>query len=347
MNKKQSSILQYNDDMMNRMHRTTTDTWRKVNRMNENPFSAPDSVIAQLSRANKLDRNIFSAPDSAITRLSRVNKLDRNIFSTPDSVIAQLSRANKLDRNIFSAPDSAITRLSQVYKIDRNIFSTVESAITQLFQVYKIDSAAFSAAESTRVQLIKAFKLYQIPDIHGHIERSISRLASLDSSVLEAAKQFDLSDIEFCDDGTITYAGESYNSEEITTALDEQLETVKTLTLRERAEDFFKKYWMVLLIIQLIWNAPTIESTIEWYNKKYIQIQEALEEKQKICFTKKERSNLREGASMEATRIRYLPYDTRLEILDDIPRWYQVKYIDENGIAFIGWIAKINVDLEE
>ncbi|MBQ6713784.1 MAG: hypothetical protein IJN28_08390, partial [Selenomonadales bacterium] len=71
MNKKQSSILQYNDDMMNRMHRTTTDTWRKVNRMNENPFSAPDSVIAQLSRANKLDRNIFSAPDSAITRLSR------------------------------------------------------------------------------------------------------------------------------------------------------------------------------------------------------------------------------------------------------------------------------------
>ena len=66
----------------------------------------------------------------------------------------------------------------------------------------------------------------------------------------------------------------------------------------------------------------------------------------RICFTIKERSILREEASSTAARIRYLPYDTPLEIISDIPRWYQVTYTDENGAEITGWISKISVELE-
>lgn len=70
--------------------------------------------------------------------------------------------------------------------------------------------------------------------------------------------------------------------------------------------------------------------------------------KKRVVFVSqiKERSILREEASSTAARIRYLPYDTPLEIISDIPRWYQVTYTDENGSEITGWISKISVELE-
>ena len=56
---------------------------------------------------------------------------------------------------------------------------------------------------------------------------------------------------------------------------------------------------------------------------------------------------MREEASSTAARILYLPYDTPLEIIADIPRWYQVKYTKEDGTEIIGWISKISVETED
>ena len=40
-----------------------------------------------------------------------------------------------------------------------------------------------------------------------------------------------------------------------------------------------------------------------------------------------------------------IAYKTYLEIIEDAPRWYKVKFINENGDEIIGWISKISVEI--
>lgn len=56
---------------------------------------------------------------------------------------------------------------------------------------------------------------------------------------------------------------------------------------------------------------------------------------------------LRQEANSKSKVLQDLPYDTRLEIVDEIPRWYQVRYVDETGKEITGWISKISVESDE
>lgn len=56
---------------------------------------------------------------------------------------------------------------------------------------------------------------------------------------------------------------------------------------------------------------------------------------------------MRETANAKGKIIVSIPYDSALEIIDDIPRWYQVKYIDDVGNEYSGWISKICVEKGE
>lgn len=195
-------------------------------------------------------------------------------------------------------------------------------------------------------QMTKALRMYQTPDIIQHINSVLSNLPSFDSAILETAKSLDLSDIEIHDDGAIIYDGVRYDSERIATVLDTQIEVAKKPTVREQFEALKQRLWLLLLILNIIMFLPQVPETVEFYCDAVAQMQDILEEKSRICFTIKERSILREEASSTAARIRYLPYDTPLEIISDIPRWYQVTYTDENGAEITGWISKISVELE-
>ena len=220
---------------------------------------------------------------------------------------------------------------------------TVLDGLRKIEQAISITpSGAFSAMD----QMTKALRMYQTPDIIQHINSVLSNLPSFDSAILETAKSLDLSDIEIHDDGAIIYDGVRYDSERIATVLDTQIEVAKKPTVREQFEALKQRLWLLLLILNIIMFLPQVPETVEFYCDAVAQMQDILEEKSRICFTIKERSILREEASSTAARIRYLPYDTPLEIISDIPRWYQVTYTDENGAEITGWISKISVELE-
>ena len=85
----------------------------------------------------------------------------------------------------------------------------------------------------------------------------------------------------------------------------------------------------------------------KFYRDAIVQIQELYAERPVVCYTIKERSVLRNEPNSSAQRLCSLLYDTQLEILDDIPRWYQVKHTDNDGLETIGWISKISVELED
>lgn len=276
--------------------------------------------------------------------MGKINRLDQNLFSAADSIVATLSRMdNWYKTTSFEAQARTLRLLGESLStgyMAATKFAATPTILDGLSKIEQAISITPSGAFSAMDQMTKALRMYQTPDIIQHINSVLSNLPSFDSAILETAKSLDLSDIEIHDDGAITYDGVRYDSERIATVLDTQIEVAKKPTVREQFEALKQRLWLLLLILNIIMFLPQVPETVEFYCDAVAQIQDILEEKSRICFTIKERSILREEASSTAARIRYLPYDTPLEIISDIPRWYQVTYTDEMALRLPGGYPK-------
>lgn len=318
-------------------------------------MSKNNDWFSSLQRSNEVMKRLCGAT-TALSQLAesaawiKINRLDQNLFAAADSATAAISRMdNWYKTTSFDAQAHTLSLLGESLSAGYMAATKFAATPTVLDGLRKIEQAISitpSGAFSAMDQMTKALRMYQTPDIIQHINSVLSNLPSFDSAILETAKSLDLSDIEIHDDGAITYDGVRYDSERIATVLDTQIEVAKKPTVREQFEALKQRLWLLLLILNIIMLLPQVPETVEFYCDAVAQIQDILEEKSRICFTIKERSILREEASSTAARIRYLPYDTPLEIISDIPRWYQVTYTDENGAEITGWISKISVELE-
>ena len=318
-------------------------------------MSKNNDWFSSLQRSNEVMKRLCGAT-TALSQLAesaawiKINRLDQNLFAAAGSATAAISRIdNWYKTTSFDAQAHTLSLLGESLSAGYMAATKFAATPTVLDGLRKIEQAISitpSGAFSAMDQMTKALKMYQTPDIIQHINSVLSNLPSFDSAILETAKSLDLSDIEIHDDGAITYDGVRYDSERIATVLDTQIEVAKKPTVREQFEALKQRLWLLLLILNIIMFLPQVPETVEFYCDAVAQIQDILEEKSRICFTIKERSILREEASSTAARIRYLPYDTPLEIISDIPRWYQVTYTDENGAEITGWISKISVELE-
>lgn len=318
-------------------------------------MSKNNDWFSSLQRSNEVMKRLCGAT-TALSQLAesaawiKINRLDQNLFAAADSATAAISRMdNWYKTTSFDAQAHTLSLLGESLSAGYMAATKFAATPTVLDGLRKIEQAISitpSGAFSAMDQMTKALRMYQTPDIIQHINSVLSNLPSFDSAILETAKSLDLSDIEIHDDGAIIYDGVRYDSERIATVLDTQIEVAKKPTVREQFEALKQRLWLLLLILNIIMFLPQVPETVEFYCDAVAQIQDILEEKSRICFTIKERSILREEASSTAARIRYLPYDTPLEIISDIPRWYQVTYTDENGAEITGWISKISVELE-
>ena len=318
-------------------------------------MSKNNDWFSSLQRSNEVMKRLCGAT-TALSQLAesaawiKINRLDQNLFAAADSATAAISRMdNWYKTTSFDAQAHTLSLLGESLSAGYMAATKFAATPTVLDGLRKIEQAISitpSGAFSAMDQMTKALRMYQTPDIIQHINSVLSNLLSFDSAILETAKSLDLSDIEIHDDGAIIYDGVRYDSERIATVLDTQIEVAKKPTVREQFEALKQRLWLLLLILNIIMFLPQVPETVEFYCDAVAQMQDILEEKSRICFTIKERSILREEASSTAARIRYLPYDTPLEIISDIPRWYQVTYTDENGAEITGWISKISVELE-
>lgn len=318
-------------------------------------MSKNNDWFSSLQRSDDVMKRLCGAT-TALSQLAesaawvKINRLDQNLFSAADSIVATLSRMdNWYKTTSFEAQARTLRLLGESLStgyMAATKFAATPTILDGLSKIEQAISITPSGAFSAMDQMTKALRMYQTPDIIQHINSVLSNLPSFDSAILETAKSLDLSDIEIHDDGAITYDGVRYDSERIATVLDTQIEVAKKPTVREQFEALKQRLWLLFLILNIIMFLPQVPETVEFYCDAVAQIQDILEEKSRICFTIKERSILREEASSTAARIRYLPYDTPLEIISDIPRWYQVTYTDENGAEITGWISKISVELE-
>ena len=311
-----------------------------------------------MKKYDSLDKKVSGAT-AALTKLvsdgalERIAKQDNTLQAVAKAVAEQTQKWERL----FMTPTVTQT-LERLQQIDAALIDSVQSATKVLRSSAVQDSIAAVAsfqryyapgAVAMANQMVKVMKMYQTSSFASQVNSILEQLATFDTGLLEKAHQFDWSRVEIGDDDVITFDGVDYTPEELTAELSSEVAIAQKdkLTLREKVEWLEKKLWLLLMILNMLMTLPDVPEKIEFYCNTVAQIQEIYEEKSHICYTIKERSILREEASSTAARILYLPYDTPLEIIADIPRWYQVKYTKEDGTEIIGWISKISVETED
>lgn len=281
--------------------------------------------------------------------LEPLRKTERLLNSITDPVFRQAAYIDRISRNFTPA---AITAQIEQYEIMRQQLDAVmrlqsspafESAYRHIEAVNQ--SMVFDSAEAL-LKSSKMLEAYENAALVAQMENVINNIPSLDPAVFDLAAEFDIGSVDFSDDGDIICGGERYKAEELASEVTAQIESAKNekVPAREKAEDLKKRFWLLLLIVRLLLFLPQTPEIADYYSNAVSEIQAMIGQSEQTCCTIREISYLREEADSSSRIIIHIPYDSTLEIIDDIPRWYRVKYDAGGGEEYLGWISKISVE---
>ena len=305
-------------------------------------------------RYNSIAENCRAASviidDSALENFRRLTK---NSVSAMEALqlnnekIQRLSEIGSALSELVHEP--AWKSLSQM--VQNNTFAATASAEALA------TSQTFGAMTSMIERFEKPLRLFKIPNIERHIENVLSQAHSFDPSIWDDVRSFNLSHVDIRDDGVVVCDGETYDSNEFTDALNEQTQLAQNpapeknlilfktiLLLAFFASKFLNQDSNIFVdFLECIYFLPQLADTTEFYYNGLIQILEKFGLKERHCWSINEYSALRADASIDAKELLSLPYGTQLQVLDEIPCWYQVKFTDQKGNETIGWIAAVDV----
>ena len=281
--------------------------------------------------------------------LEPIRKTERLLNSIPESVFRQAAYMDRISRNFTPA---AITAQIEQYEIMRQQIEAAvrlqsspafESAYRHIEAVNQ--SMVFDSVEAL-LKTSKMLEAYENTALVAQMENVINNIPSLDPAVFDLAAEFDIGSVDFSDDGDIFCGGEQYKAEDLAAEVVAQIDGVSNekVPAREKAEDLKKRFWLLILIVKLLLFLPQTPEIVDYYSNAVSEIQAMIGQSEQTCCTIREISYLREEAAAGSRIIIHIPYDSTLEIIDDIPRWYQVKYAAGDGEEYFGWISKISVE---
>ncbi len=112
-------------------------------------------------------------------------------------------------------------------------------------------------------------------------------------------------------------------------------------TIRKIRAKITTLVFILNLIIFIIPKLPDgIENAYKFYNEFYMTITG----KNIKCYVIVDKAKIYKSNNAKSNVLEILVYDTELEILDDVSRWYKVQFVNEDGKNIIGWVAKRNVE---
>lgn len=289
-------------------------------------------ILAKIEKAleplRKTERLLNSITDPVFRQAAYIDRITRNF--TPEAITAQIEQCESIRQQL-----DAVMRLQSS--------PALESAYRHLEAVNQ--SMALDSAEAL-LKTSKMLEAYENTALVAQMENVINNIPSLDPAVFDLAAEFDIGSVDFSDDGDIICGGEQYKAEELASEVTAQIESVKDekVSAREKAEDLKNRFWLLLLIVRLLLFLPQTPEIADYYSNAVSEIQAMIGQSEQICYTIRDISYLREEADSSSRIIIHIPYDSKLEIVDDIPRWYQVKYAAGDGEEYFGWISKISVE---
>lgn len=228
--------------------------------------------------------------------------------------------------------------------ITRNKFGLGMKSITKMDA---LSQAAISVAENlTAIESItKVLDQYQ--NSMDQILASIQQVPiyKLDT-IYQMGMDLDIGDVSILEDGALSYQGVTYEQCEVPQEIVRQVQELKQepISLKQHVEGLRQKYWLLILVVSIYMYVPAFADATKYYVDECITLAKIVFNLPQMCYTIKEKSYLRAEANAKSKILATLVYDTELEILEDIPRWYKVKYIDEIGTETEGWIPKKSVE---
>ena len=321
--------------------------------------------------------NIFDEND----KLEKVLNYEQQTFSEVDfkSLLDEYSIAKQFEDILSSYPSKSIIQaiqnvtpiLSEVdvksllgeYSIDKQ-FEDLLSSYPSKSIIQAIQNATPILSEVDVKSLLGEYSIdKQLSDFHFSeffsdslkltIEKSQTQINEIAKSLRDILpilpfEAMDFSEIKMLSDMSIKYGDTVLSKEEVMKEFESQLEELKQKpkALYDKFEEVKKKFWLVLLIISLIMFIPQAIEASKFYTDIAVTIKALLSNETQYCWVIKEKAYLRENANAKSKVVCKLLYDTKLEIISENPRWLEVKYTDEAGDEYIGWISKISVEKE-
>lgn len=159
-----------------------------------------------------------------------------------------------------------------------------------------------------------------------------------------------ISDISFNALGNLVYDDVEYTNEDLEKELKSQIEDVQyEKPFKESDCEIKGKYGLLNFLYKFISVIVTLNALgysltgTDYISECKQLIEQAITGENKIVYVNKEKADLREEADSYSFKIGQVLYAVELEVIEDVPYWYKVKYI-ENDEEKTGWIAKINVE---
>ena len=316
----------------------TTDTFGLIGKQNDMFRSNQENVIqawTDFIESEQMNMVINSALDAmkkydgCYQQLAESGKLRTwgNVFYESQGVIEDIGRTiSELGKE-----------LGKELAKNSDTFSKIISSLSENLMTI-INSATY-------MQTTKILEQYQ-----NSIDDMFSSIQTLSMDKLEKMYQigmdFDISDVSVSDDGALSYQSVTYKQDEVPQELVRQVQELKQepVPLKQKIEEWKQKYWLIILIVNTLATIYTMVGIAIGCADLGQSIYEAVMDLPQMCYTIKEKSYIRNEANAKSDILTTLVYDTKLEILEDIPRWYKVKYIDETGTETEGWISKISVE---
>lgn len=292
--------------------------------------------------------------NAALSVAAAVQAEQTHIFLSP--FLEAMEKYESVHQNLmdFANLGSAIQAASQQFNFlqdgtRNNLDLGMESAtkIAGLSHVVTAFAEGLKAfTNSTSYQGVTKF-LEQYQNSIGQIISSVQLLPIDKFEAMDHIwEDFNIDDVSISENGDLTYQGVTYEKEVVPQELVRQVQELEQepISLKQKAEKIGEKFWLLFFIVSVAFAIPDLAEKISWYANVAQSIYEAVMDIPQKCYTIKEKSYIRADANAKSKILATLVYDTELEILEDIPRWYKVKYIDETGTETEGWISKISIE---
>lgn len=264
-------------------------------------------------------------------------------YSKSLATMAHEFRKTRVD---FGALGQMYTSFAEVGRVVGEYASKIDySGLARLGEL----AASYNAYKTENWETLReTLELFRSTALTRQMEEMLPKLEEIDPRVFEVAQHFDMSAVEIEDD-KLVFDGVEYTEEDLSREMNAQIEGLNSSedALYEKYELLKKKYWIPLLILWVFLNIPQWCDTIKWYVDKAEDAYEFVVETYRECQTIKENAKLRAEPTPQAPVLMTVPLHTRLEILESVPRWHQVKYIDQNQEELRAWVSKVSVETEE
>lgn len=281
--------------------------------------------------------------------LEPIRKTERLLNPIPESVFRQAAYIDRITRNF--TPEAITAQIEQYEIMRQQLEAAVRLQSSPAFEsAYRhIEAVNQSMVFDSVEALLKSSKIleaYENSALAAQMENVLNNIPSLDPAIFDLAAEFDIDSVDFSDDGDIICGGEQYKAEDLAAEVAAQIDGVSNekVPAREKAEDLKKRFWLLILIVKLLLFLPQTPEMVDYYSNAVSEIQAVIGQAERICYTIRDISYLREEADSSSRIIIHIPYDSTLEIIDDIPRWYRVKYAAADGEEYLGWVSKISVE---